>query len=127
MTKLNCWEFMKCGMEPGGCNSEENGVCPVATEAFAHELNSGKNGGRLCWVIAENSNDEKIKCSASHKKTSCFSCDFRYKVTLNEGLLNICNATGAYFQLTEKSLSSSEDESTPATSPNDTTSINSTS
>jgi len=30
--KKNCWEFMKCGREPGGVNAIELGVCRAATE-----------------------------------------------------------------------------------------------
>jgi len=28
--KLYCWEFIKCGREPGGHRAAELGICPVA-------------------------------------------------------------------------------------------------
>ncbi len=98
MSKLNCWEFMKCGKEPGGSRTEESGVCPIASEASADSLNDGINGGRLCWVIADICN-YKIKCSATHHNSSCFSCEFRYKVMADEGLLKVCETTGLFLQL----------------------------
>ncbi len=32
MGKLNCWEFRKCGREPGGIKVHESGVCPAPLE-----------------------------------------------------------------------------------------------
>jgi hypothetical protein len=52
MPKLNCWEFEKCGRQPGGIKVKELGVCPAATEKRAHGINGGINGGRACWAIA---------------------------------------------------------------------------
>ena len=80
MKKPNCWEFMRCGKGPsrdgkGKCNS-----CPVANNTSANGLNSGINGGRICWIIAE-------------------SCD-NGKVQIEEGLLNICKATGQFLDNT---------------------------
>jgi hypothetical protein len=93
--KYNCWEFMKCGREMGGDKTAESGVCPVAAESAAHGLNGGINAGRICWVVAGNSSKGTVKCSDSHGEHHCFQCEFRYKVTREEGLLNICKATGA--------------------------------
>lgn len=33
---LNCWEFMRCGREVGGKNTEKLGVCPVSPEPYMH-------------------------------------------------------------------------------------------
>lgn len=96
MNKPNCWEFMKCGKEPGGVNAGKSGACPVAKEALADGLNGGINGGRICWIIAEKYCTEEIKCSGLHRKSSCYSCEFRYKVTIEEGLLNVCQTTGVF-------------------------------
>jgi hypothetical protein len=93
--KYNCWEFMKCGKGIGGAKTGEEGVCPVAAESVAHGLNGGINAGRICWVVAGNGLKGKVKCSDSHGEHHCFQCEFRYKVTMEEGLLNVCKATGA--------------------------------
>ncbi len=89
---------MACGRGPGGFRTDESGICPIAEEIAAHGLNGGRNGGRLCWVIAEEHDGDEVKCSNYHNKNSCFSCEFRYKVTADEGLLNICNSTGVLIQ-----------------------------
>jgi hypothetical protein len=94
--KLNCWEFMKCGREMEGEKAKSLGVCPVALETSADGLNGGINGGRICWIVADTCCKEKIRCSDKHGKSSCFSCEFRYKVTIEEGLLNVCEATGLF-------------------------------
>lgn len=94
MDKMNCWEYMKCGREAGGKNSSESGVCPVAEDVSANSLNMGLNGGRICWVIVDDLSEKNIKCSGTHDKDSCLFCEFRFKVMQEEGLLNICNATG---------------------------------
>lgn len=96
MNKHNCWDFMKCGRGPGGDKVSKEAICPVAAEAAAHTLNGGINGGRLCWIIAESNGGENIRCSVNHNKNSCFSCQFRFKVNSEEGLLNICKSTGVY-------------------------------
>lgn len=89
---------MECGMEPGGHRTDESGVCPVAA-ASVSGLNGGKNGGRLCWVLAESCGHANVKCSPLHQPSFCYSCEFRYMVTSEEGLLNVCNATGRLLQL----------------------------
>ncbi len=96
MRKLNCWEFMKCGREPGGDNTNEAGICPVAEETFANGLNRGVNGGRLCWIIAGNYNSGRVNCFNSKDKLSCPDCEFYRRVMKEEGLLNICRTTGFY-------------------------------
>lgn len=96
MSKLNCWEFIKCGKGPLGNGINKSDICPVAVETSANALNGGVNGGRICWVIAENCSNAEVKCSKLHRKDFCFSCEFRYKVTLEEGLLNVCKATGSF-------------------------------
>ena len=63
----NCWEFKKCGRQPGGTMADELGVCPVTTASFADGLNRGINGGRICWAIHGQFHKE-IGC--------CINCDF---------------------------------------------------
>ncbi len=50
--KLNCWEYMKCGREPGGEKADELGICPAAADSSFDGLNRGKNAGRICWAVA---------------------------------------------------------------------------
>lgn len=96
MNKFNCWEFMKCGREPGGENADESGVCPVASERSANGLNGGVNGGRICWIIAENCCINNGRNPHMSQEDCCFQCEFRYRVTQDEGLLNVCKATGHF-------------------------------
>ena len=74
--KLNCWEYEKCGREPGGTKIREHNVCPAATETSANGINGGKNGGRICWAIAGTLCNEKIKGTFAKEKFSCLNCDF---------------------------------------------------
>ncbi len=101
MSKFNCWEFKKCGKGPSGNGNSIPGTCPVANEIAANTLNGGINGGRICWIIAESRNDGEIKCSALHRTTSCFSCEFRYKVLMEEGLVNVCKDTGTLLKISD--------------------------
>lgn len=96
MNKLNCWEFMKCGKEPVRDNGGKFETCPIASETLANGLNGGVNGGRICWVIAEVCCEHKVDPHNLQWKYSCFSCEFRFKVMTDEGLLNSAKAIGSY-------------------------------
>jgi len=75
--KQNCWEFMKCGREPGGVKVSELDVCLAATDIFADGLNGGNNGGRICWAIAGSySNFPKMACTYASDRFSCMNCPF---------------------------------------------------
>lgn len=99
MSKLNCWEFMKCGKEIGTDKNGKQDVCPIASEKSADGLNGGVNGGRICWVIADLCCEKSIQCSDKKRKDPCFSCEFRFKVMMEEGMLNVCKATGSLLQI----------------------------
>ena len=101
MSKTNCWEFMDCGKEPGGYKANTDGICPIASSASKDGRHNGTSGGRLCWVIADTLNYAVI-CSEHHHKSSCFSCEFRYKVTTEEGLIKLCHNTGSLIQSLQK-------------------------
>jgi len=94
MTKLNCWEFMKCGKGCGGDNADGSGVCRVADRTSADGLNEGKNGGRICWVISGDYGNDKAGDPEIQQISKCISCEFRRKVTMEEGLLSVCRSTG---------------------------------
>jgi hypothetical protein len=85
--KLNCWEFEKCGREPGGTNIIEHDLCPAATETSVNGINGGKNGGRICWAIAGTLCNEKIHGTFAKDKFSCMNCDF-FKLVNEEENIN---------------------------------------
>jgi len=81
--KLNCWEVMKCGREPGGKNVAELGICPAPTETRADGTNNGKNGGRACWAIAGTFCRGIVQGTFAKKLGDCQKCKF-YKLVLKE-------------------------------------------
>ncbi len=85
MNKLNCWEFMKCGREPGGARVSEKGICRAATDTSASGLNGGKNGGRICWAIVGTIFGENRETCAKDR-FSCLSCNFFDLVEMEEGI-----------------------------------------
>jgi len=86
MSKINCWEFSKCGRESGGRNVEELGPCPAATLHELEGVNGGKNGGRSCWALTSTLCHGKIQGSMADKLTQCLECEFRQQVVLEEKL-----------------------------------------
>ena len=92
--KYNCWEFMKCGKGQTDNNQGKSDICPIVFETSANGLNGGDNGGRICWIVATNGCKGKVKCFDLHREDSCFQCEFRYKVMIEEGFHEVCNATG---------------------------------
>lgn len=85
MTKLNCWEFKKCGREYGGAKAKTLGICPVGPETKANGLHEGKNAGRVCWVVAGTFCGGKIQGTFSDKIENCVKCDFYRLVKEEEG------------------------------------------
>lgn len=74
--KMNCWEYMECGCEPGGFNAERLGVCPAAIDKDFDGTNTGKNGGRYCWAITGTLCDGKPQGSFAGKFEDCHECSF---------------------------------------------------
>lgn len=85
LTKLNCWDFMKCGREINGARVEELGPCPVCTEFDYHGINRGVNAGRACWVIAGTKCGGKTQGNYAQKLGSCLGCEFFNYVRAQEG------------------------------------------
>ena len=81
--KANCWEFMKCGREPGGIHSADKGVCPATVETGADGINGGRNGGRCCWVIAGTFCFGEVQGTTAKKSKNCMDCVF-YLIVANE-------------------------------------------
>jgi hypothetical protein len=79
--KLNCWEFKKCGREPGGTDAAAAGTCPAAVEARADGIHSGMNGGRCCWAVTAALRQKGI--CLDQAGGSCDACDF-YRLVRNE-------------------------------------------
>ena len=74
--KQNCWEYMKCGREPGGKEVAELGICRAAADEFFHGMNGGKNGGRVCFSVAGTFSKNVAQCSCLDKIASCKDCSF---------------------------------------------------
>lgn len=87
--KINCWEFKKCGREPGGANVSELGVCPAAVESIVHGINDGENAGRACWAVTGTLCLGRVEGKFTAKAGDCMECDF-YKL--------VCREQGSRFQ-----------------------------
>ncbi len=86
MAKQNCWEFKKCGREPGGAKAKELGICPAAIETKVNGTNSGKNGGRACWALTGTLCGGKVQGTFATKLANCMSCEFYQLVGAEEGV-----------------------------------------
>ena len=74
---MNCWEFKKCGREPGGVNVSNLGLCPASVNEELSGVHGGKNGGRCCWMLSGDFScgTDKSK-SLTEKIERCRQCDF---------------------------------------------------
>lgn len=81
----NCWEFKKCGREPGGARVGELGVCLAAEATSLDGIHGGKNGGRACWAVCGTLCGGEVQGTFADKIGSCKVCDF-YKLVWNENL-----------------------------------------
>lgn len=84
--KLNCWEFNKCGREPGGEKANDMGTCPVTIERKLDGIHEGKNAGRACWIIVGTLCKGKVPETFFEKYRICVECDFYNKVREEEGI-----------------------------------------
>ncbi len=75
-SKLNCWEYKKCGRQPGGHNVQKLGVCPVTTTRELDAVHNGRNAGRTCWVVAGSLCCGRIQGTYAKKLINCWKCDF---------------------------------------------------
>ena len=85
--KMNCWEHMRCGREPGGARTKDLGVCPAATYTSINGLNGGVNGGRMCWAIVGIYSFTDAKGSFSRNNHHCYECEFHREVLTEEGII----------------------------------------
>jgi hypothetical protein len=63
--EMNCWEFKKCGREPGGTTVDELGVCPAYPD---HGRHCAKVAGTLCGG--------QVQGVYASKLVNCMDCDF---------------------------------------------------
>ena len=82
---LNCWEYQRCGKEPGGARSSR-GVCPAALETTLDGANHGNNGGRSCWVVSGTLCNGRVHGSYEDKACECRKCAFMTRVEVEESL-----------------------------------------
>jgi len=81
--KLNCWEYKKCGREPGGKNVNELGICPATADKRLDGTHNGKNFGRVCWILAGTYCKGEVQGTFAKKFGVCSKCEF-YKLVQNE-------------------------------------------
>jgi len=74
--KQNCWEFFNCGRQIVGAKVDEMGGCPAATDVALDGLNSGKNGGRICWSVVDTLCGGQVEGTFAQKQRLCLKCDF---------------------------------------------------
>ncbi len=86
--KLNCWEYMKCGRQPGGENARRFGVCPAATDTLWDGVHRGEKGGRICWKIPQTHCHQFLKETSPEtfavKYQDCRMCNFYDHVRFEE-------------------------------------------
>ncbi len=80
MTKINCWEFKKCGRGPGGSGER----CPAAVEDRLDGVHGGRKAGRACWMVAGTFCEGEVQGSFAHKITDCSQCEFYIRVRKEE-------------------------------------------
>ncbi|HET6516034.1 MAG TPA: hypothetical protein VFG09_12800 [Thermodesulfovibrionales bacterium] len=88
-SRINCWEFMKCGREINGERAKDLGVCAAAANPQADGINGGINGGRICWALVGTYSCHAGKSLFSEKKNLCFDCEFHRRVLSEEGILDL--------------------------------------
>lgn len=84
MIYQNCWQYKRCGREPGGAKVNELGVCPAAVESRADGINHGNNAGRSCWALAGTLCGGIVQGSFANKLSSCLQCEFYQQVVQEE-------------------------------------------
>jgi hypothetical protein len=84
--RANCWEFKKCGREPGGDAIHDLGICPASTTEKLDGLHGGKNAGRACWFVVGTLCHSGVQGTFAKKYKSCMFCDFYKQVKEEEYL-----------------------------------------
>jgi CheY-like chemotaxis protein len=83
--KVNCWEFLNCGRNPGGEKSAEWGVCPASAESRLDGVHGGTKAGRACWALPGTMCKGTVQKTLTQKYRICTECDFFRTVQEEEG------------------------------------------
>jgi hypothetical protein len=86
LTKINCWEYTKCGREIGGTKEDELGICSVVRNYTHRGLNGGRGAGRICWEVAGSLCHGIIQGTSAKKIMNCKQCGFFVLVKSEEGV-----------------------------------------
>jgi hypothetical protein len=78
-TRLNCWEFKKCGRKPQGHHVHNLGICTAAIEERL-DRERGSNAGRACLVVAGTFCQGKVQGTFAEMFKNCEKCTFYQKV-----------------------------------------------
>ena len=84
-SKLNCWEMMECGREPGGANAVHHGSCTAAAAKACDGVNEGVHGGRVCWAVAGTLCGGHVQGTFAEKRATCLSCQVFHSVKFEQG------------------------------------------
>ena len=86
--KLNCWDFMGCGLQRGGKRVREAdyGVCPAAEETRLEGVHGGTYAGRACWMVSHTHCNRTVQGTSEEKRAFCMDCDFYKSVQEEEAL-----------------------------------------
>jgi len=102
--RTNCWEFKKCGREPGGDKADELGICLAATVTSVDGVHGGKNGGRACWAVCGTLCGGEVQGTFADKIGNCKVCDF-YKTVWNENIEDFVHIGALIRMLKEEKIS----------------------
>lgn len=85
--KMNCWEYMGCGRQPGGDKVGKLCECPAATVTVYpdDQYNSGACLGRRCWRMVGTLCGGEVQGTFAKKVGNCRTCPFYNKVKEEEG------------------------------------------
>jgi hypothetical protein len=80
-SKLNCWEYRKCGREKGGLMVDILGECPVASAMKFDGRNDGIAAGRACWMVSGGGCAIRLRHDRSN---CCLNCEFYQRVMFEQ-------------------------------------------
>ena len=86
VSRLNCWEFMGCGLQLRGkrVRAEDSALCPAARETRFNGVHGGENAGRACWMVPNTHCNRTFQGSREEKTSCCINCAFYRSVQEEE-------------------------------------------
>ncbi len=109
--KLNCWEYKKCDMQPGGEKAKIHGPCPAAVDERVDGFNDGMNAGRACWAIAGTYCGGSPRGIYALKLRDCVACDF-HELVVKEEKKNYKKVSVLYKKINEARIDNNAKEPT---------------